>query len=100
MDPGARQRTGHPMEGQLFLLAGAEEKSSAAGREDRDRTAENLTARARVDSHVPERTPRQRKGPHQFLRGIVKPGRGEGLKRPGDLHSTRTQVGEYGYRGR
>ena len=66
LDSRARSRVGHPVAGQLLVLARAEAAAARARREGRDEAAAHAAARARVDSHVAARAPGQGQGaPHR-----------------------------------
>ena len=62
LDPGAGPRPRHPLEGQLLLVARAEEGSAAPGGEDRVEAAEDPRARAGVGAHDAEGAPGQGTG--------------------------------------
>src|SRR5260370_33782681 len=68
MDPRAGSRARHSVQRQLLVVARSEENAPPAGREIGIAAPENAGARARVDSDVAERAPRERKSAHQFVR--------------------------------
>ena len=62
LDPRARPRRGHPLGGQLLLLARAEAAAAGAGGEAGAGAAAHARARARVGAHVAARAPGQEQG--------------------------------------
>src|SRR4030095_3348886 len=68
LDPGTRSWPGHSLEGKLHLVARTQAGTPAPRREIRERTTEDVTARAGMDSHVAESASRERQGAHQRLR--------------------------------
>ena len=100
LDPGARPRPGHPLEGQLLLLARAEEGAPAAGGEVRGQAPEDAGARAGVDPHEPQGAPGQGQGAHHRLREPAVAGQRQAAGRPGDLHPARPAPGQRRDRGR
>ena len=67
LDPGARPRPGHPLEGQLLLLAGAEAGAPAAGGEVRERAPEDARSASWSGSACRPRA-RQAKGKARITR--------------------------------
>ncbi len=99
LDPGARPRPGHPLEGQLLLLAGAEEGAPAAGGEIRGQAPEDARTRARVDPHEPQGAPGQVQGAHHGLREPAVAGQRQAAGGPRDLHPARPAPGQPRGRG-
>ena len=90
LDSGARSRSRHPVGRQLFVLAGAETESPAAGGEGGDAKAANARARAGVDSHVAQGAPGEGQGAPQRLRGAA--ARGDDAEDRDAPRSTSRQV--------
>ena len=80
---------GIPWEGNYSSWLEQKKNRLAAGRESRNRAAEDAGARVGMDSHVAERAACQRQGAHQFLRSAAEPGNGEARSGSGDLYSAR-----------
>ena len=95
LDPGARPRRRHPVEGQLLELARAEGAAPRARGEGGDRQAPHAPARARVGPDVAARPPGQEQGPHRPLRGAAR-GRGprEARRDAGALHPAGPRLGD------
>ncbi len=72
LDPRARSRRRHPVEGQLLELARAEGKPTRARREGRDGQAPHAPARARMDQDVSARAACEKPRPHRPLRGAAR----------------------------
>ena len=75
LDPRAGSGRGHPVGGQLLLLARAEGAAAGPGGEAGLGPAEDAAARARVGAHVPARAAGQEQGAHHPLRGAARGGR-------------------------
>ena len=76
LDPRARPRPGHPVEGQLLLAGSSRSRSACASEEKTEsRAPEDPAARAGVDPHGAQGPPRQGQGAHQRLRAAPQPGR-------------------------
>ena len=87
LDPRARPRRGHPLEGQLLELARAEGGPARARREGGDGQAPHAPARARVDQDVAARPPCEEPRPHRAVRGASRRQRAGGSRRDaGALH--------------
>ena len=75
LDPRARPRRGHPVGGQLLLLARPEEAAPRDRGEAGDRAAAHARARARVGAHVAARAPGQVQVAAAGLRAAARGGR-------------------------
>ena len=69
LDPRARSRPGHPVGGQLLVLARPEAAAPRPGSQDRVAAPALAAARTRLDPDVAARAPGQGQGPPQRLRG-------------------------------
>ena len=100
LDPRARPRPRHPVEGQLLVVAGAEAGAAAARAEGRERAPEDAGARARVDPDGAQGAPRQGQGPAQRLPAAARRPTGGGGAGPRDLHPAGPAPRRRGDRGR
>ena len=81
--------SGHPVEGQLLVVARAEAAAAGAGGEGGEQAAEDAAARARVHPHVAARASGQGQGAPQRLRAAAQRGHGAEDRAGRDLHSAR-----------
>ncbi len=88
LDPRAGPRRGHPVEGQLLLVARAEGSAPRDRGEDRIRAPALAQARARVGAHGPARAAGQEQGAPAGVRAARLGKRHRGARRDErDLHS-------------
>ena len=87
LDPGARPRQGHPVPGQLFVMAGAEAQAPRAGGPRGGIPPEDARPRAGVDRGEPARPPGQVEGALPALRRAPRQGLREGADHRPDRHS-------------
>ena len=92
LDPRARPRRGHPVGGQLLLLARAEEAAPGPRGEAGDRAAAHARARARVGAHVAARAPGQVQVAPAGLRGAARGGRARSRGTGRDHHPARPRA--------
>ncbi len=99
LDPGAGSRQGHPVEGQLLVLARAEAHAPGAGGEGRVGAPEGAGPGAGVGAQLAQGPPVQEQGAHRQLREAG--GRGGRAPRPGggDPHPLAPAAGRPGARG-
>ena len=102
LDPRARPGRGHPLGGQLLLVAGAEAGPPGRRAEGRQVPPGGPPARARVDPHVAPGPAEQGQGPHQRLQRPGGRGRGRrpSGRQAGDHHPARTPARRPGGRRR
>ena len=100
VDPRARPRLRHTVEGQLQRLAGAEGDAPRAGGVVRERAAEGDQEGARVGAQEPEGAPDQEQGAPGALRGAQLLRIPEAQRDAGDLHSGGRAPGQRGDRVR
>ena len=74
VDPRARSRVRHPVEGQLLVLAGTEAAAAGAGGEVGEQAPEDAAARARMDPHVAARAAGQGQGASERVRAAAQRG--------------------------
>ena len=86
VDPRARSRLRHSLEGQLLVVARSEAAAARAGREVREQAPEDARARARMDPDVAARPPVERQGATQRLRAAAQ--RGHARRRSNRSKST------------
>ena len=91
LDPRARSRRGHPLGGQLLVLAGAEAEAAGGRGEGRVRPAADAGPRARVGARLAARAAGQVQGPPRRVRGAAG---------GGDSRSARTRSRSASRRGR
>ena len=93
LDPRARPRRGHPVEGQLLLVARAEGSPARDRGEDRERAPEVAQARARVGAHGAARAAGEEQGAPAGVRAARLGERRRGARRDErDLHSRRARA--------
>ena len=90
---------GHSLGRQLLVLARAKAGPAGPGRKGRLRPAEIASARTGVDSHGAAGPTGQEQGPHQGLRGTVRPALRRASGRVRDPDSARDAPGRSGHRG-
>ena len=89
VDPRARPRLGHSVQGQLLDLAGAEGSAPRAGAEDRGRAHQGDEEGARVGAPEPQGPPGQEQGADRPLRGALRHRLPEAQRDQRDLHPGR-----------
>ena len=95
VDPGARPRPRHSVEGQLQLVAGAEGSIASRPRPSRRaRESRAMQKRAGMGALESEGAPGQEQGAHPALRGVVVARAPEAQRDPGDIHPGRRAPGQ------
>ena len=96
LDPGAGPRLRHPLEGQLLLVAGAEEGARCAGGEDRVAGARRPSSASWSGSACrPRRArPRARRASTAYEK-LLSPGSRAATAGAGDLHPARPAAGRH-----
>ena len=84
---------GHPVERQLFLLAGAETAAARAGSQNRDRTSEDPAARTRVAAHVAQSPTGQVQSAYQRVLRAGGPDQGARQRRTRNFYCPRPTPG-------
>ena len=83
---------GHPLEGELFFVAGAEDPAPGDGREAGEQAPQDPGTRTRVGQDGSQGTPRQEQGPSGRIRETgFRRCQGEGAE-SGDIHPQRPQA--------
>src|SRR2546423_5412834 len=90
MDPGARSRPGHSVQGKLLVVARTEEGAAAARGEIGIAAPEDARARARMDPPVSERASREKQSAHPRIRVAADAGDAAERSGAGALHSARS----------
>ena len=100
LDPGAGPGPGHPLEGQLLLLAGAEAEPAPAGGEDRRASGRRPCSGSWSGSACRPRAAMPRPRPASAPTRRSSPRRARSARQgPGDLHPAGTPAGQRGHRG-
>ena len=96
LDPRARPGPGHPVRGQLHVVAGAEAGAPRPRAAHRRGPPADAAARAGVGAHGAEGPPGQGQGPPRRLRQAAGRGRGGPGRRPParDRHPARPRLGD------
>ena len=98
VDPRARPRLGHPLEGQLLRLAGPEGKAPGGRAEDRRRAHEGDEGGAQVGALQRQGAPDQEQGAAGALRGTERRRIPEAQRDQRDLHPGGRAPGQRGHR--
>ena len=100
LDPRARPREGHPVPGQLHVLARAEGGAARGRGEAERRPAAHAPARARMGADEPDRAARQVEGAPHRVREAPRRGPGEAARHGRDPHPGRPAARGRGRAGR
>ena len=100
LDPRARPRRGHPLEGQLLVVARAEAGPAGGRREDGIAPPADPGPRARVGPDVAQGPAGQGQGPRHRLREAPRPGLRALSRRPGAAHPAGAAPRRRGHRAR
>ena len=98
VDPRARPRLRHSVEGQLHVVARAEGAAAAARSQAGGRAHQGDAEGARVGAHEPQGPPGEEQGAHRALRGAVVVRAPEAQRDAGDLHPGRRAARQRGDR--